>query len=105
MNDSDEEVVKILMDKQRKKGKVSDWLQGYKDELEKVKSTRMNIIPLNEVSNEVKKNAIPMRMILEEKRDGRRKGRLVVIGFREPYSHNEKSNSSPVSDMSQGSQD
>jgi len=100
MNDSDEEVVKILMYKQHKKGTVSDWLKGYKDELEKVKSTRMNVIPLSEVSNEVKKNAIPMRMILEEKLDGRKKGRLVVIGFREPYSHNEGSNSSPVSDMS-----
>ena len=100
MNDNDEEIVKILMEKQRKKGKVSEWLQSYKDELEKVKSTRMNIIPLREVSDEVRRNAIPMRMILEEKRDGRKKGRLVVIGFREPYSHNERSNSSPVSDMS-----
>ena len=41
-----------------------------------------------------------MRMILEYKRDGRHKGRLVAIGYLEPYHWDIKSNSSPVSDMS-----
>ena len=35
-------------------------------------------------------------MILETKRDGRRKGRLVAIGFKEPRHWDIKSNSSPV---------
>ena len=34
------------------------------------------------------------------KRDGRRKGRLVVIGYKEPYHWDTKSNNSPVADLS-----
>ena len=48
----------------------------------------------------MRNNSLPMRMILEDKRDGRLKGRLVAIGYLEPLHWDNKSNNSPVSDMS-----
>ena len=44
--------------------------------------------------------AIPMRMLLDTKRYGRRKARLVALGYREPIEWDTKSNSSPVANIS-----
>ena len=46
------------------------------------------------------RTAIPMRMLLDTKRGGRRKARLVALGYREPIEWDAKSNSSPVADIS-----
>ena len=100
MNDSEEETVRILMNKQGKKGSVQDWIQGYSDEINNVKSKRLKEIVYGDLNDDMKRSAIPMRMILEEKRDGRKKGRLVAIGYREPMANGGRSNGSPVSDMS-----
>ena len=41
--------------------------------------TRLN---KDELTREIMKTAIPMRMLLDTKRDGRRKARLVAQGYR-----------------------
>ena len=99
-DDNDIETVKYLINRQNKKGTVTDWLQGYRDEIKHIKDRRLITIEDDSVSDYIKKNSLPMRMILEYKRDGRHKGRLVAIGYLEPYHWDIKSNSSPVSDMS-----
>ena len=38
----------------------------------------------DELTREIMRTAIPMRMLLDTKGDGRRKARLVTLGYREP---------------------
>jgi hypothetical protein len=79
------EIVKQLMKLQNLEGDPQDFIPGYKKELATVTKMR-----LKEVSPAVakyvreKKLAVRLRMILEVKRDMRRKGRLVLQGFRAP---------------------
>ena len=79
------ETVKELMRVQHLEGDPLDFIPGYKKELENVTKMR-----LKEVSPAVaqyvrqKKLAVRLRMLLEVKRDMRRKGRLVLQGFRAP---------------------
>ena len=61
---------------------VLSWLPGQRKELDHVTNRRLTM--LSDVSDDIKRDAIPLRMILEQKRDGRRKGRLILQGFREP---------------------
>ena len=79
------ETVKELMRVQHLEGDPLDFIPGYKKELENVTKMR-----LKEVSPAVaqyvrqKKLAVRLRMLLEVKRDMRRKGHLVLQGFRAP---------------------
>ena len=98
--DTYEDAVKYLINKQNKEGGVHDWIDGYRTEMDHILNRRLISITDEEVSEYIRKNCIPMRMILEDKRDGRRKGRLVVIGCREPYHWDTKSNNSPVAELS-----
>mgnify|MGYP001249640715 FL=1 len=68
----------------------------YQEEFNQVKNRRLEQITDDDKIKEIKSDALPLRMILETKRDGRRKGRLVAIGFKEPRYWDIKSNSSPV---------
>ena len=52
---------------------VASWLPGYVKELNYVTNKRLT--ELSNVNDEIKRRAMPLRMILERKRDGRRKGR------------------------------
>ena len=55
--------------------------------------TRLN---KDELTREIMKTAIPMRMLLDTKRDGRLKARLIMQGFREPIEWDDGSVASPV---------
>ena len=68
--------------------------------MEEVYNRRLQSINDDEITEVIKREALPLRMILENKRDGRLKGRLVAIGFKEPLYWDTKSNSSPVVAMS-----
>ena len=91
------ETVKQLMQLQNIAGDPHDFIPGYKKELATVTKMR-----LKEVSPEVakyvraKKLAVRLRMLLEVKRDMRRKGRLVLQGFRAPSWWRVGSTDSPV---------
>jgi hypothetical protein len=93
--------VEHLMSKQKVGGTVDDWLPGYEAELEKVKRLRLRELEPEEAVRVRKDQLVPrLRMILEAKRDGRRKGRLILQGFLEPYSWDSGvSNDSPVVGM------
>ena len=98
--DDEREVVSELIKKQGKEGTVNDWIDAYREEYNQVYSKRLVELKEDELTHDIKYKALPMRMILENKRDGRRKGRLVAIGYREPREWDIGSNSSPVADLS-----
>ena len=76
--------VQYLMTKYGCDGSVSDWMQGYQHELNEVERRRLTLLTPHEVSKyNVKRRAVPLVMRLDKKKDGRRKGRLVLQGFRE----------------------
>ena len=91
------ETVQRLMTQQGIAGDPKDFIPAYKKELETVTTMR-----LKEVSPEVakyvraKKLAVRLRMILDVKKDMRRKGRLVLQGFRAPSWWRVGSTDSPV---------
>jgi len=95
-----EKAVKQLMDKQNKDGTVKDWINPYKEEYDQICKRRLTKLNKDELTREIMRTAIPMRMLLDTKRDGRRKARLVALGYREPIEWDTKSNSSPVADIS-----
>ena len=80
-------MVSELIKTQKQTGTVEDWIPGVEAEFKKVRDAR-----LEDVSEEVRqkvireKLAMRLRMLLELKKDERRKGRLVgqrVLGDRE----------------------
>ena len=91
--------VRQLINKQNKEGTVEDWITPYKDEYDQICRRRLTRLNKDELTREIRRTAIPMRMLLETKRDGRRKARLVALGYREPREWDTKSNSSPVADI------
>ena len=95
-----EEAVKELISKQNKKGTVGDWLKPYREEYDQISKKRLTRLTKEELTREVMRTAIPMRMLLDTKRDGRLKARLVALGYREPKEWDTISNSSPVADLS-----
>ena len=94
--DRDEDIVKHLIAKQNKKGDVNDWIKPYQEEFMQVKNRRLEPITDLDMIKQIQVDALPLRMILETKRDGRLKARLVAIGFKEPRHWDITSNSSPV---------
>ena len=91
-----------LMAKQKVKGDVGDWVDGYLKEYNAVKDMRLRELGPEEAARVRAKVLVPrLRMILEAKRDGRKKGRLILQGFLEPYSWDGGlSSDSPVAYMS-----
>ena len=81
------EVVSQLLKQQKRLGTVTEWLPGYRAELDEVTRRRLRHLSTEEV-NKVGAvgKAVRLRMNLEPKRDGRRKCRLILQGFREPKS-------------------
>ena len=79
-----ERMIEELMRKQKITGSVEEWVPGVTTELESVIEERME-----EVSDEVREQVLreemgmKLRMILERKGDGRKKGRLIGQGFLE----------------------
>ena len=90
-----------LQRQQRVSGSAADWLPGYLTELEAVGKLRLRELPPEQAAVVRRTHLVPkLRMILEEKRDGRRKGRLILQGFAEPYAWDcGRSNASPVAYM------
>ena len=80
-------------------GTVGDWVPGYMKELHEVKRRRLRPVGSQELSA-AKRKAVRLRMRLEPKKDGRKKGRLILQGFREPASWDVTSTDSPTASMS-----
>ena len=95
-----EQAVKELIHKQNRKGTVEDWLKPYREEYEPISNMRLTRLNKDELTREIMKTAIPMRMLLHTKRDGRLKAGLVALGYREPKEWDTTSTSSLVADIS-----
>jgi hypothetical protein len=62
-------------------------VQGYTDEFNSVSKLRLRELSPEEAARVRAEELVPrLRMILEAKRDGRKKGRLILQGFLEPRS-------------------
>ena len=91
------ETVKHLMQTQNIQGDPQDFIPAYKKELETVTTLRLKeVSPAVAQYVRAKKLAVRLRMILTEKKDKRRKGRLVIQGFRAPSWWRVGSTDSPV---------
>ena len=101
-NNEDEidKAVSALIDKQSLPGTVAEWKQGYIDEVKKVTDLRFIEVSEEEKSKVLRGNVgMRLRMILELKRDGRKKGRLVCQGFWEPKAYTNNKSDSPVASI------
>ena len=91
------ETVKQLMKTQNLQGDPQDFIPAYKKELATVTTMRLKeVSPAVAQYVRAKKLAVRLRMILTEKKDKRRKGRLVLQGFRAPSWWRVGSTDSPV---------
>ena len=97
---ADRVAVEALIKSQKVGGTVDDWLPGYVNEMTEVTRRRLTPIVGEEVTDLVKDRAVKLRMVLERKRDGRCKGRLILQGFREPSSWDGGPTDSPVASSS-----
>ena len=76
-----------LMAKQGLTGDPEEWLPGYRREVDSVTQRRLQVLTKEEQKIGWRDNlVVRLRMILEDKRDGRKNGRLILQGFREPWS-------------------
>ena len=89
--------VRRLMNRQGLEGTVSDYLPGYKKEVRNVIRRRL-VLQDSETAEQVRRDhqVGRLRMLLELKRNLRKKGRMIVQGFREPEEWDDGSNVSPV---------
>ena len=95
------EAVSQLLTQQKRQGTVNDWLPGYRAELGEVTRRRLRPLSTEEVDRVgAVGKAVRLRMNLEPKRDGRRKCRLILQGFREPKSWDRGTIDSPVAALS-----
>ena len=62
-----------------KKGTIGDWLKPYREEYEQICDKRLTRLSKEELTREIMRTSIPMRMLLDTKRDGRLKARLVAL--------------------------
>ena len=102
--DEDHDSLMAVAELMRRQGIVGDpqeWLPGYKAELSKVTELRLQALTPEEQAEAKRKHlVVKLRMLLEAKRDGRKKARLILQGFREPYSWEQgKSSFAPVAYM------
>ena len=74
---------------------------GYRAELNEVTRRRLRLLTDDEVMRVgAVQKAMRLRMNLEPKKDGRRKCRLILQGFREPKSWDRGTIDSPVASLS-----
>mgnify|MGYP003335044555 CR=1 FL=1 len=94
--------VEHLIKTEKVDGEGSEWIQGYVHELNEVKRRRLEFLTDQQIKemNDKKVKPVRMRMRLEHKKDGRRKGRLIIQGFREPTSWDRLGTDSPVAALS-----
>jgi hypothetical protein len=86
-----------LMSRQCLEGGVDDYLPGYKTEVRNVLKRRMILQnPAAAAQIRESEHVVSLRMLLEHKRNGRKKGRMICQGFKEPVSWDTGSNMSPV---------
>ena len=98
-SDQDRQAVQQLILSEKVSGTVEEWLPGYQTELAEVKRRRLEPVSPENMRDAVRK-AVRLRMRLEPKKDGRRKGRLILQGFREPTSWDTTANDSPTASLS-----
>ena len=86
-----------LMSRHKLDGLIDDYLPGYKAEVCNVLRRRI-ILQDTPSAAELRKSEhiVQLRMLLELKRSGRKKARLICQGFREPVEWDKGSNMSPV---------
>ena len=78
-------------------GNLSEWIEPYNEELQKVISTRLDELHGEDYMRVMKEeNVVPLRMNPEPKKGGRKKMRLIVKGFLEPASWDDKIDSPTV---------
>ena len=97
----DEVAVQKLINRQGLEGAASEYVPGYLNELTHMMSRRFELIE-GVAEDRVRSTSpvVSLRMILECKKDGRRKARLVLQGFKEPVEWDLESNATPVANMS-----
>ena len=89
--------VERLMVKQNLEGAAAEFLPGYKTEIQQMLRRRLRMLGPAEATRVSREyNLGKLRMLLELKRDGRKKARLILQGFREPLEWDEGSVASPV---------
>ena len=94
-------VIECMRRQKNLPGTPTDYVQGYMTEIENVVTRRLRELVGEERERVARqKLAIRLRMILEAKRDGRRKGRLILQGFREPLHWDVGGTDSPVANLS-----
>ena len=91
------EAVRRLMVKQQLGGCAQDFVPSYEKELQHMIDRRLRVLsPEEEVRVRANSPVVSMRMLLGVKKDGRKKARLVLQGFKEPKEWDTGSNVSPV---------
>ena len=89
--------VEHLTRKQKLEGIAAEFLPGYKTEIQQMLRRRLRLLGRSEATRVSREYSLgKLRMLLELKRDGRRKARLILHGFREPMEWDEGSVASPV---------
>ena len=78
---------------------VADWRAGYQAEIDAVESKRLIKLVGAEMETARRGPCVRLRMRLEAKKDGRKKARLIVQGFREPTSWDVGGTDSPTAAM------
>ena len=95
------EAICQLLRQQKRTGTIEEWAPGYRAELNEVTRRRLRPLTDEEVTRVgAAQKAVRLRMNLEPKRDGRRKCRLILQGFREPKSWDRGTIDSPVASLS-----
>ena len=85
------------MVKQNLEGATAEFLPGYKTEIQQMLRRRLRLLGPAEATRVSREYSLgKLRMLLELKRDGRKKARLILQGFREPMEWDEGSVASPV---------
>ena len=93
--------LRYLSRRQGLSGEGLDFVQGYNTELLHMMGRRLDLCEQERAEQILSEYpVVPLRMILEAKKDGRKKCRLVLQGFREPIEWDVDSNASPVAYMS-----
>ena len=85
------------MSRQQLEGQPQDFVPGYEKELQHMLDRRLRLLgPEEEARVRQTSPIVSMRMLLGVKKDGRRKARLILQGFKEPSEWDLGSNVSPV---------
>ena len=91
------EAVRRLMSRQQLEGQPQEFVPGYEKELQHMLDRRLRLLgPEEEARVRQTSPIVSMRILLGVKKDGRRKARLILQGFKEPSEWDLGSNVSPV---------